>query len=135
MDMSDLSAYVHKLLTRRGWSLRRLAEESHTNASTVSRVLAGKIQPTRDTLEAWATALEVDPYHLYALSGYSTPPRAFPPVVARLAQVLSRYPLEVQERVAQIAYLHLEEYDARAEALAELRALLSAEDVQEGDTP
>lgn len=67
--MVNLRDYIQDELQRRGWSIRELARRARLSHGTVSNLLAGKSEPTPDTLTAIARALGEPPEKLFRMAG------------------------------------------------------------------
>lgn len=61
--------YLSRLIRQKGYTMRQLAIESGVHPSLVSRVLAGKRQPTVDFLWRVSRPLGADPQHLLLAAG------------------------------------------------------------------
>ncbi|MGL4299409.1 MAG: helix-turn-helix domain-containing protein [Candidatus Neomicrothrix subdominans] len=137
MTHSQSNKLIRLLATareRRGISARELAKRSGVAASNIVRLERGEIaRPTTETLDALATALELDSARLYEAAGYQRP-AALPTFTPYLRSKYSKLPpaarAELETSFAKIAEKY--GYDPAGPLPGEDE---TEEDIDEDDTP
>jgi transcriptional regulator with XRE-family HTH domain len=96
---TELRSYIQQYLDRRGWTMRRLAEEAGISHSTVSRLMRGEIESSPETLAAIAKVMGVDAAFLMRLAGVPlpTPAKDRHPTAEYISQRLDDLPSYYRE--------------------------------------
>lgn len=68
----DISSYIKKLRTEKGYTILKLSRLSHVSQPYLSQIEAGTRKPSIDILRKLSAALEADFYELARIAGYYT---------------------------------------------------------------
>jgi len=86
-DWKDTGQKLKELRRKKGWSVRKLAQEAGVSKSTVSDVELGKRRPTADYLIKIAQALNMEERELLEWYGYVEP---LPPTLDQKLERVAR---------------------------------------------
>lgn len=104
---NKLPTWVRSKLKERGWSQRELARQCGLSNTTISKVLTGSLQPSRDFCHAMADAFGVSYGDVAALAGLESPTPlsespTLDPYIASIIEAAAALP---EEKRAEAVYL------------------------------
>lgn len=102
---NKLSYWINDELGKKGWSQRELARRAKVSHATISRVIAGQVEPTFDFCAAIAAQFGEMPEYVFRKAGLlpELPGGDNSPLVSRLTEVVKRLPLEDQADILEYA--------------------------------